>query len=97
MRGIVLSRRAERDLRRVGSGEGLARIHEALAALAAGDANLDVKPLVGAAPWHRMRVGDSRILYRPVGPAEQIDAEAQWLVARVVDRRDLERAVTTLM
>lgn len=93
MRGIVLSRRAERDLRRVGPGEGLERIHDALAA---GEANLDIKPLAGTAPWQRLRVGDYRILYRPVGPADGTAGEARWLVARVVHRRDLERAVATL-
>ncbi len=96
MRGIVLSRRAERDLRRVGPGEGLAQIRAALTALAAGEANLDIKPLAGAAPWHRLRVGDYRILYRPVDPPVGIDAQTGLLVARVVHRRDLERAVTTL-
>lgn len=96
MHGIVLSRRAERDLRRLGLGETVARIREALAALAAGEANLDVKPLAGAAPWHRLRVGDYRILYRPVDSTEAIAGGAEWLVARIVHRRDLERAVTTL-
>ena len=96
MQGVVLARRAERDLRRVGSLETVARIRDALAALAAGEANLDIKPLAGAPPWHRLRVGDHRILYRPVDPAEPIEAQAEWLVARIIHRRDLERAVTTL-
>ena len=96
MRGIVLSRRAERDLRSVGSGESVARIREALPALAAGETNLDIKPLAGAALWHRLRVGDYRILYRPLDPAEAIEAEAAWIVARIIHRRDLERAVATL-
>lgn len=96
MRGIVLSRRAERDLRRIGSRETITRIREALEALAVGEAKLDIKPLAGAAPWHRLRVGDYRILYRPVDPVEAIDAEAKWLVARIVSRRDLQRAVATL-
>lgn len=94
MRGIVLSRRAERDLRRLGSGE--TRIREALEGLAAGGANLPIKPLDRAAPSHRLRVGDYRILYRPVEPREAVDASARWLVARIVHRRDLARAVSTL-
>lgn len=61
-----------------------------------GATNLDIKPLAGVAPWHRLRVGDYRILYRPVAPNEAVDSEARWLVARVVHRRDLERAVSTL-
>jgi hypothetical protein len=60
MSRIVLSRRAERDLRRIGRGEALARLREALEGLADGEASLDVKPLSGSAPWHRLRVGDYR-------------------------------------
>lgn len=96
MRGVVVSRRAERDLRRLGSGEALVGIREALEGLAAGRANLDIKPLAGTAPWHRLRVGDYRSLYRPVEPDETPDANVRWLVARIVHRRDLERAVSTL-
>jgi mRNA-degrading endonuclease RelE of RelBE toxin-antitoxin system len=96
MRGVVLSRRAERDLRRIGSGADLTRIREALVGLVAGAPNLDIKPLAGAGPWHRLRVGDCRLLYRPVQPDEAVGSDARWLVARVVHRRDLERAVSTL-
>lgn len=96
MRGVVLSRRAERDLHRIGAGVDLARLRTALEALAGGAANVDAKPLAGFAPWHRLRVGDYRILYRAVDPGEAGDADARWLVARVVHRRDLERAVSTL-
>jgi mRNA-degrading endonuclease RelE of RelBE toxin-antitoxin system len=96
MRGVVLSRRAERDLRRVGAAPELTRIREALEGLAAGAANLDIKALAGSAPWHRLRVGDYRILYRAVEAGEAADPNARWLVARIVHRRDLERAVSTL-
>jgi hypothetical protein len=66
--------------------------------------NLDVKPLEGHAPWLRLRVGVYRILYRPLGP-EELAAVRQrrgrpvdlgYLVARVVHRRELERAVDAL-
>lgn len=101
MSRIVLSRRAERDLRGIGRGEALARLREALEGLAleglaVGEANLDVKPLAGSAPWHRLRVGDYRVLYRAVEPNEASDSDARFLVARVVHRRDLEQAVATL-
>ena len=96
MSRIVLSRRAQRDLRRIGRGEALARLREALEGLADGEASLDVKPLAGSAPWHRLRVGDYRVLYRVVEPDEAGASDARFLVARVVHRRDLERAVTTL-
>jgi mRNA-degrading endonuclease RelE of RelBE toxin-antitoxin system len=96
MYGAVLSRRAERDLRRIGAGSALTRIREALEAVAAGTTNLDVKPLAGAAPWHRLRVGEYRVLFRPIDRNEAGVTRARWLVARVVHRRDLERAVATL-
>ena len=96
MRGIALSRGAERDLRRIGPGEALARIRVALEGLSGGASDLDVKPLVGVAPWHRLRVGDYRILYRAVEGSEAADNDTRWLVARIVHRRELERAVSTL-
>jgi len=49
----------------------------------------DVKPLVGRRPWRRLRVGDYRVLYRPEG-GEVL------LVGRVVDRKELDRAMRTL-
>lgn len=52
-------------------------------------ANLDVKPLVGPRPWKRVRVGQQRILFRT------IDGNVI-LVARIVNRRDLDRAVRSL-
>ena len=94
MLSIALSRRAVKDLRRIGPGDELDRIRLALEALGAGGAGFDIKPLRGQAPWLRLRVGDLRILYRPISAEEGIDASH--LVARIVHRRDLERAVSTL-
>ena len=82
--------------RRIGRGEALARLREALEGLAVGEASLDIKPLAGSAPLHRLRVGDYRVLYRAVEPDDAGDSDARFIVARVVHRRDLERAVTTL-
>lgn len=96
MHGVVIARRAERDLRRIGAGTALKRIREAIEGLGAGAATLDIKPLTGAAPWHRLRVGDHRVLYRPIEASEAANSNARWLVARIVHRRDLERAVSTL-
>ncbi|HYM55015.1 MAG TPA: hypothetical protein VES97_06610, partial [Solirubrobacteraceae bacterium] len=54
-------------------------------ALAADAANLDIKQVAGHAPWRRLRVGEHRVLYR-----ESTDeADSRYLVARVIDRRDL--------
>ncbi|HUP70462.1 MAG TPA: type II toxin-antitoxin system RelE/ParE family toxin [Acidimicrobiales bacterium] len=85
---VELSARAERDLRRIKRGPDRKRLVVALQALAGEAANLDVKALHGKAPWRRLRVGDYRVLYRPV--------ERGLWVERVIDRRDLDRAVATL-
>ncbi len=103
---IELSSRAERDLRRLQRRE-LARVLDALAGLVADPPpeNLDVKQLAGRPGWLRLRVGDFRVLYRPLTEREQsqlvlergtLEGSPIFLVARVVNRRELERAVRTL-
>lgn len=74
----------------------LSAIQRALEALASSERNLDIKALAGADPWRRLRVGDHRVVFRLVDPAEGRDPAVRILVARVVHRRDLERAVATL-
>ena len=64
---------------------------------------LDVKALKGASPWLRLRVGDHRIVYRPLTPVElaplvaPVPAKARpmsgYVVERIVNRRDLDKAV----
>lgn len=92
---VQLSRRAIRDLRRVDAPERR-RVRAALQVLAAGSNNLDVKPLAGVAPWQRLRVGDWRVLYRPLSDAETGGGDPGILVAPVVNRRNLLRAVRSL-
>jgi hypothetical protein len=64
--------------------------------------NLDIKPLKGAKPWLRMRVGDWRIIFRPFSRyelsvmGEQSPDAKGFLVARIINRRDLEGAMRTL-
>ena len=84
---IRLSSRAERDLRRL-DNQVRRRVVDGLRALDVGAPNLDVKALKGSVPWWRLRVGEHRVLYRGV--------EGGWLVERIVDRRDLERAIRSL-
>jgi len=48
-----------------------------------------VKAIAGHAGWFRLRVGDWRVLYRRVSASGM-------LVARIVNRRDLDRAVAQL-
>jgi mRNA-degrading endonuclease RelE of RelBE toxin-antitoxin system len=88
MSTITISNRAKRDLRRIGPGPHRDQVTKGLKTLAEGAANLDIKALDGHAPWLRLRIGDYRALYRPI--------EGGWWVERVVNRRDLEQALTTL-
>lgn len=78
----------------MGRGPQLQRISQALEALSEEGASLDVKALEGGAPWRRLRIGDYRVLYRPITADDPSDAK--YLVARIVHRRELERAVNTL-
>ena len=97
---IELSRRAQRDLRGLRGSPDLGRALEGLDRLAEGAENLDIKALQGAAPWLRLRVGDVRVIYRPL-TAEELQnlrgpSAVGFLVARVVNRRDLDRAIESL-
>lgn len=71
------------------------RVLTTLDELAADAENLDLTPLVGRQPWRRLRIGDYRVLYRDTDP-DRGEASGGYLVARVVHRRDLERAVGNL-
>jgi hypothetical protein len=59
--------------------------------------SLDIKALKGRDPWLRLRVGDYRILYRAfTPPSKGVSARRGYLVARIVNRRDLDRASASL-
>jgi mRNA-degrading endonuclease RelE of RelBE toxin-antitoxin system len=70
----------------------VARIADALERLGTDPrgSGLDLKALVGRRPWLRLRVGEHRVLLRISDDGQVL------LVARVVDRRDLELAVASL-
>jgi mRNA-degrading endonuclease RelE of RelBE toxin-antitoxin system len=99
---------AERDLRRMGPGPQRQRIIRVLAAAlepAPPPGNTDIRALVGYARWLRLRVGDWRVVYRPLRAEElaaikdargEIDAADGYLVYRIVHRRELERSVRAL-
>jgi mRNA interferase RelE/StbE len=87
---IKLAPRAIRDLKRL-DRQTRKRVQQAFAALGADAENLVIKPVAGHAPWRRLRVGEHRVLYR-----ELDEAESRYLVARVIDRRDLHRAIDQL-
>jgi hypothetical protein len=96
MSGVRLARRAERDLRRIGPEENLQRLRVAMLALGEDEQPPDVRALRGSSPWLRLRVSDHRVVFRPIASGEPGAGGASALVARVVHRRDLERAVETL-
>ncbi|HYM45730.1 MAG TPA: type II toxin-antitoxin system RelE/ParE family toxin [Solirubrobacteraceae bacterium] len=99
---VELSKRALRDLRRIDhkSRRRLLDLLENDLAVEPQPANLDIKPLVGRTPWLRIRRSEYRILYRPLTNSElqalNAQEQAGFLVERVIDRGDLERAVSTL-
>jgi hypothetical protein len=64
-----------------------------------------VKALEARPPWIRLRVGDWRVVYRPLDGKERADLAnvrgepvdpGTHYVARIVNRRDLERIVAAL-
>lgn len=59
---------------------------------------MDEKPLEGVPPWRRLRVGGRRIIFRPFTEEESrvYGTASGSIVERVIDRRDLERAVKSL-
>jgi hypothetical protein len=64
-----------------------------------------VKALAGRSPWLRLRVGEGRVLYRPLDAdevrelarvhGEPVDPGTVF-VERIVSRRDLERIIAAL-
>ena len=86
-RTITLSPWGERDICRVPDKQRLA-ILEGLHALADEHPSADIKALAGHRGWYRLRVGDWRVLYLSDPPGVMVE--------RIVNRRDLERALATL-
>jgi hypothetical protein len=84
---VLLSIRAEDDLRRLEKLER-ERVRRALASLAVGAPNLDIRPLVGHEPWRRLRVGNRRVIFRRTVQGGGVEGPIR--VARIVNRRDLE-------
>lgn len=60
--------------------------------------NLDLKPLEGLRPWLRVRVGEHRIICRPLTPAELrgTGSSLGYYVARIIDRKQLLAAAKNL-
>jgi mRNA-degrading endonuclease RelE of RelBE toxin-antitoxin system len=97
---VQVSPRAERDFRRL-DGPARRRIRSLLAdklTVTPLPQNLDVKPLEGVPPWFRVRVGEYRLICRALTAREirETQATAGWYVARIIDRKDLPKAVKNL-
>jgi mRNA-degrading endonuclease RelE of RelBE toxin-antitoxin system len=92
---VEVARRAEHDLRKL-PRQDVQRVRDKLAEFVAGAQNVDVKALQGRSPWLRLRVGELRVLLRPLTPDESGSGVPGWLIARVIARRELERAVASL-
>lgn len=98
--GVHLSREAVRDLAKLGTGRR--RVERLLVALGQEPqpANLDITRLQGREPWSRARVGPYRVIFRSLAADEMRQLTGvvgrACLLARVVHRRDLERAVARL-
>jgi mRNA-degrading endonuclease RelE of RelBE toxin-antitoxin system len=89
---VELAPRAIRDVQRL-ERSARARVQRALVALSTAAPNLDVRPVAGRSPWRRLRAGEHRVLFRDLTSQEDPPG---YLVARVIDRRDLLRAIDTL-
>ena len=103
---LEVSKRAERDLRKIDAKQrrllrqamdGLVRIPP--------PGNLDIKKIELRPQFLRLRVGDWRIIYRPLSDAEMrmlvmrrgtLSGPTGFLIERIVDRQHLERAVERL-
>lgn len=99
---VELSTRAVKDLRRLDGPvrDRIARVLREQLAAEPRPPNLDIVQLEGRAPWSRLRVGDYRVIFRPLSAAElhTLGSEERTgvLVERLVHRRDLERSIKGL-
>lgn len=97
---VLIGPRAEKDFRRL-DGPTRNRVRSVIAdklTVVPLPGNLDTKPLAGLSPWLRVRVGSHRIVCRPLTVAElhRTPAAAGWYVARIIDRKELPRALKNL-
>jgi len=97
---VRVSPRAEKDFRRL-DATTRKRVRSVLAdrlTTVPLPGNLDVKALEGLSPWLRVRVGEHRIICRPLSPAELrgTGSSLGWYVARIIDRKQLPTAAKNL-
>ncbi|GAC1703041.1 MAG: hypothetical protein NVS9B6_19770 [Candidatus Limnocylindrales bacterium] len=97
---VAIGPRAEKDFRRLDLTTRK-RVRAVLAdrlATVPLPGNLDLRPLEGLRPWLRVRVGDHRIICRPLTPTELrgTGSSLGYYVARIIDRKELLAAVKDL-
>ena len=97
---VAISPRAEKDFRGL-DVTTRKRVRAVLADRLASvplPGNLDLKPLEGLRPWLRVRVGEHRIICRPLTPAELrgTGSSVGYYVARIIDRKQLLAAAKNL-
>ncbi len=96
---VELSRRAQRDLRNLSAPDRkrlVSAIEQTLGTHPM-PVNADDRALTGRPPWRRLRVGELRVVYRQLSVGElPAGATHGRRIARIVHRRDLRRAASTL-
>jgi mRNA-degrading endonuclease RelE of RelBE toxin-antitoxin system len=97
----VFPKDAERDLKRkaIRYSPDLPAIRAGIDALKGSETGLDIVALQGRPPWRRLRVGDFRIIFRLLDDQEVAALGLKgrvYLIARVVNRRDLDQAASRL-
>ena len=97
---VQFSWRARKDIERLSSSTR-SRVQAALGGLVElpPRSNLDIRPLTGRSPWLRLRIGNVRVILRPLTQSEagllRVESPG-YLVERVIDRRDVDDALRPL-
>ena len=100
MRDVQLGSKAARDLRRIKDDRAKRDVGKFLKDELTADPhpdNVDIVPLSGNKPWLRGRCGEHRVIFRPPTRDEVGEGfTTGYLVARIVDRKQLETAIKRL-
>lgn len=100
MHDVQLGSKATRDLRKIKDDRARRDVGRFLKDELTADPlpeNVDIVALSGKTPWMRGRCGEHRVIFRPLTSDEVREGfETGYLVARIVDRKELQRAVKTL-
>lgn len=100
MLDVQLAPKAERDLRKIRDHRAKRDVAKFLKDELTSEPhpdNMDIVPLSGKAPWWRGRCGEHRVIYRKLDEDELRDGfDNGYLVARIIDRRELDAAIRRL-